>query len=150
MAAIGYGFSGMSALVAFKLAQKNGDAGMQAFSKQKGIQREVQYFRDNIATVKDVDALFKDRRLAAFVLTAVDLGSEARFPMRAKKILSEEVDDPNAWMNKLADSKWKKAAETLQLGERGLLKVRTKDTMDKLEKDYLENQYDSYLGRQAP
>jgi hypothetical protein len=150
MASVGYGYSGISAVAAYRLAQKSGDAALQSFTKQKGIQREVQYFHENIGSVKDVDALFKDRRLAAFVLTGVDLGSEARYPVRAKKILSEKVDDSNAWMNKLVDSKWRDAAETLQFGERGLLKIKTKDVQDEIEKSYLKNQYNSYLEKQAP
>ena len=56
-------FFKMPAIAAYQLAVKQGDSALEKMAARKDVKAEVDYFRNNIQSVKSVDDLFKDRRM---------------------------------------------------------------------------------------
>jgi hypothetical protein len=141
-------FYKMPAIAAYQLAVKQGDSALEKMAAQKDIKAEVDYFRNNIQSVKSVDDLFKDRRMMQFVLDATDLGKESGKMGLLKKVLTEKAADSDALMNKLVDKRFKSAASLLQLGEKGLTQIQRESTKDDLAELYVKNKYDAGLAKQ--
>src|SRR5690348_11138273 len=129
-------FFKMPAIAAYQLAIKQGDSALKKVADQKDVKAEVDYFRNNIQSVKSVDDLFKDRRMMKFILDATDLGKETDKMGLLKKVLTEKAADSDALMNKLVDKRFKAAASLLQFGEKGLAQVQRETTKDSLAELY--------------
>jgi hypothetical protein len=141
-------FYKMPAIAAYQLAVKQGDAGPEKMAARKDIKAEVDYFRNNIQSVKSVDDLFKDRRMMQFVLDATDLGKETDKMGLLKKVLTQKAEDSDALMNKLVDKRFKVAAAMLQFGEKGLAQIQRETTKDDLAELYVKNKYNAGLAKQ--
>ena len=111
-------FFKMPAIAAYQLAVKQGDAAVEKLAARKDVKAEVDYFRNNIQSVKSVEDLFKDRRMMKFILDATDLGKETDKMGFLKKVLTQKAENSDALMNKLVDKRFKAAATLLQLGEK--------------------------------
>jgi hypothetical protein len=138
----------MSAVAAYKIAVKEGDAGLEKMAARKDVKAEVKYFNENIQKVTSVEELFKNKRLVKYVLDAVGLGKETDKMGLLKKVLTEKADDPKALMNKLVDQRFKTAASMLKLGENGLGQIQRESTKDDLAELYVKNKYDAGLSSQ--
>jgi len=141
-------FFKMAAIAAYQIAVKEGDKALEKMAARKDVKAEVEYFRNNIQSVKSVDDLFKDRRMMQFVLDATDLGKESDKMGLIKKVLTQKADDSDSLMNKLIDKRFKAAASLLQLGEKGLAKIQRESTKDDLAELYVKNKYDAGLSKQ--
>ena len=85
-------FFKMPAIAAYQLAVKQGDAALEKMAARKDVKAEVDYFRNNIQSVKSVEDLFKDRRMMKFILDATDLGKETDKMGLLKKVLTQKAD----------------------------------------------------------
>jgi hypothetical protein len=142
-------FYKMPAIAAYQIAVKDGDKALEKMAARKDIKAEVDYFRNNIQSVKSVDDLFKDRRMMQFVMDAVDLSKETDKMGLIKKVLTEKAENSDALMNKLVDKRFKAAASLLQLGEKGMDKIQREKTKDDLAELYVKNKYSAGLASQS-
>lgn len=141
---------GLPALTVYKLEKAKGDNATESLARNANIQRDIEYFDENIGKVTSVDDLFADYKLMSFVLHAVDLGTEIQFSGRAKRALSEPMDDPDALMNRLTDKRFKNAARILELGENGVSTLKKPETIAELKELYVKMKYDDELRRTTP
>ena len=141
---------GLPVLTIYNMEKAKGDGAVQTFAKDPMIQRDIEYFGANIDKVQSVDDLFSDYKLMSFVLTAVDLGTEVQLSGRAKRALSEPVDDGQALMNRLTDKRFKNAANLLQFGETGVDTLKKPETIAQLKELYVEMRYDDKLRSETP
>ncbi|HEV7369220.1 DUF1217 domain-containing protein [Arenibaculum sp.] len=141
---------GLPILTVYKLEKAKGDSASDTLAKNANIQRDIEYFSENVGKVNSVDDLFGDYKLMSFVLHAVDLGTEIQFSGRAKRALSERMDDPDALMNRLSDKRFKNAARVLELGETGVATLKKPETIAELKDLYVKMRYDDDLRRSTP
>lgn len=87
-----------------------------AFEKSPQLQREIDYFRENIAKATTAEALVKDRRLLAVALGAFGLGDEIDKRAFIRKILEEGTDDPKSFANRLNEPRFKAFAKAFGYG----------------------------------
>ena len=86
-------FFKMPAIAAYQIAVKQGDKALEKMAARKDVKAEVDYFKNNIQSVKSVDDLFKDRRMMQFILDATDLGKETDKMGLLKKVLTQKAAD---------------------------------------------------------
>ena len=79
------------------------------------VQRETEYYRENIGNVKSIDEFLDDDRLFRYAMKAHGLDDMAygQGPS-CGKVLEEGIDDPNSFANKLTDKRYKEFAQRLQ------------------------------------
>lgn len=86
------------------------------FEKSPRLQREIDYFRENIAKATTAEALVKDRRLLAVALGAFGLGDEIDKRAFIRKILEEGTDDEKSFANRLNEPRFKALAKAFGYG----------------------------------
>lgn len=88
------------------------EAQKEAFDTSSVINRQVEYFRDNIGDIKTADDLVSDRRLLSVALGAFGLGDDINNRFFIKKVLEEGTADEKSFANRLADKRYFAMAET--------------------------------------
>lgn len=120
------------------------------FRNRSDVKREIEYYRENIGSIQTVDDFFKNYRLVKFALDAFDLGSEAQYTGKIRKILESDLTDVDSLANRFQDPRFKKMAETLGIGALGTVKLKLSFTTDDLVSRYEQVQYEKHLDEQAP
>lgn len=139
-----------SAYALYRVAEQKKATALDAYARIPGVAREIDYFKEKINKVGSIDELFRDRRLAGFLLTSVGLGEDVNYIAKAKRILTQQASDKKALMNVLPDSRYKSAASVLKLGEEALENLKSPETIEKLTELYVMVRHEDDLQRQQP
>ena len=91
--------------------QETREAQQAAFDKSAVVERETEYFRENIGKVSSADDLVADRRLLAVALGAFGLGDDIGNTFFVKKVLEEGTIDEESFANRLGDKRYADMAE---------------------------------------
>lgn len=78
----------------------------ESYVQSPVIQRNAEYFRENIANVKTADDLVNDRRLLQVSLEAFGLGDDINSKAFIRTVLEEGTIDSDALANKLSDKRY--------------------------------------------
>lgn len=140
-----------SAITALKAAQASG-------ADTKGIAQErkdpvtitaLKQFETAVAKAKDAKTALQDPRVLAVLLPALGLADQAAYPGLVRKALLADPKDTNGILGSL-DSRFKAAAATLDLKNKGLAALQDPQVKAKLEKGYVEYQYQQGLDVKNP
>ncbi|TCH98649.1 DUF1217 domain-containing protein [Roseococcus sp. SYP-B2431] len=86
--------------------------------------RAMDQFQKAVAKAPDIRTALKDQRVLQVVATALGIPDGASRPGLAVQALLSDPKDTKSLVNRLADTRWKAAAEALQLGTKGLDALR--------------------------
>lgn len=122
----------------------------QTFLTRKDLQKDVDYYKENIGSVKSLDDLFDNQRLLNFVLKAYGLESEAQYPGKIRKIIESDLSDINSLANRFQDPRYQQLTKDLSVNILGTVKLTQQSTTDDIVKKYQQTSYEQYLDDQAP
>lgn len=124
----------------------------QKFRERKDIQKDIEYFKENIGSVNTVDELFESRnhRLLKFVLSAYDMETEAQYPGKIRKILESDLSDPDSLANRFKDPRFQQLAKDLSLNVMGVTRLKLGSTIQDITTRYERVSYEKHLDEQAP
>jgi len=105
------GFAGWSFL------QRTLENQQSAFNASQTLQRDTEYFKENIGNITSAEDLVADRRLLGVALGAFNLGEDINNKFFVQKILADGTLDPDALSNKLADSRYQDFAKAFGFGD---------------------------------
>ena len=88
----------------------------EQFENSPLLEREIEYFRENIANATTAEALVEDRRLLSVALGAFDLSDEINKRAFVQKILEDGTEVTSSFANRLNDPRWRAMAETFSYG----------------------------------
>jgi hypothetical protein len=127
-------------------------AEFQKFRERKDVQKESEYFKENIGSVETVDELFESRnhRLLKFVLSAYDLESEAQYPGKIRKILESDLTDIDSLANRFKDPRFLQLTKDLNMNFMGVDQLKLASTAQDLTTRYERIAYEKNLDEQAP
>lgn len=97
-------------IVGWRFLERTYDTQLQTHSSSAPVVRDVDYFRENIQSVRTADDLVADRRLMRVALGAFGLSEDINNTFFIKKILADGTTSDEALSNKLADSRYKDLA----------------------------------------
>ncbi|MBL4906729.1 MAG: DUF1217 domain-containing protein [Sneathiella sp.] len=86
---------------------------MKMFEAQPTTARDIETFKEEIANVKSVDDLMKNRTLLTVVLSAFQLEGEIDKYAFVEKMLTEDPEDDDSLVNKLVEPRWTKLSTAL-------------------------------------
>ena len=116
-----------------------------AFNNSPDIQRDIEYFRDNAATLADdVSNLVTDRQLLTVALGAFGLGDEIDKRAFIRKILEEGTFDSKSFANRLNNPDYIEFATTFGYGNGGFLV--TDSFIDNIVDRYQEQAFEAAVG----
>lgn len=120
------------------------------FRSSAAIQREVEYFRSQVASIKTPEDLYKNRRMMGFVLSAYGLDTEINFIGRIKAVLNSDLADTKSTANVLKDNRYREIAAALDIKKTGLATMKLPATIDRLAERFVSAEYEKSLGKQDP
>ncbi len=126
----------------YKLITADLQTSLKRVSEQPDVKRETEYYLAKIGSVKSVDEFFADDRLYNYAMKAHGLEDMAYAKAFMRKVLTEGVDDKEAFANQLSDTRYKELAESLNFARHGELATTferaQKGVVDKYTRQTLE------------
>lgn len=118
----------------YKLISSDLQTSLKRVSEQPDVKRETEYYLSKIGSVKTIDAFFADSRLYNYAMKAHGLEDMAYAKAFMRKVLTEGVDDKDAFANQLTDTRYKELAESLNFARHGELAT----TFERAQKGVVE------------
>lgn len=106
----------VSGVGGLRFLEETEDQQIEALKNDAEVKRDVEYFKNNIASATSSDALLADRRLLEVALTAYGLESEIDKTAFIKRVLDEGTESDTAMANRLNDQRWTQFAEDFGYG----------------------------------
>lgn len=110
-------------LVGWRFLQNTYDAQFEVFTKSTALQRDTDYFRENIGEVTLAEELVNDRRLLTVALGAFGLQDDIDNRFFVRKILEEGTTSDDALANRFADKRYRALSQAFGFGPGEFLKV---------------------------
>lgn len=110
------------------------------------VQRETDYFRENIGQVETAEDLLADFRLYRYVMTAYDLQGALDAKAIIGRVLEEGSDDASDLANRLNDAKYRELTDDLGFSVAGNLKLQLPDFLDEVASRYQRVQLEIEAG----
>ena len=152
-----YGKAQSKALLEEETAPETTDTGYeydsedyQRYIKRTDVQSDVEYFTENIGSIKSEDDLFKNTRLLNFILKAYDLESDEQYPGKVRKIVDSDLTDVNSLANRFTDTRYQTLTKDLDFFNSGITTLTSQSTIDSIVSKYQQTSYEQYLDDQAP
>ena len=132
----------VSTYTSYQMITRDLDLSLKRVESQPFVQRETEYYLENIENVKSIDEFVEDRRLFNYAMKAFGLEDMAYAKAFMVKLLEEGVEDSGSFANTLSDQRYKDFAETFDFaryGETTTVFDRTRQgTVDKYLRQTLE------------
>ncbi len=101
----------LGGLAGWSFLNRTREAQVEAFADSTVIQRNLAHFRENIGDITSAEELVNDRRLLEVALGAFGLSEDINNKFFIQKVLSEGVLNDEAFVNRLADKRYKAMSE---------------------------------------
>jgi hypothetical protein len=116
------------------------------FAERATVQKEIEYFREKVATITTPEEFLKDYRLLKFTLEAYGMSSQLQYPFRIKQIMLSDPLDPKALLNKMSDPSYQELNRGFKFSEMGVERLSDPGFLTFLETKYAESKYEEDLG----
>lgn len=136
----------LSGYLGWKVFDKTAARQFEAFKDSAVVQRNIEYFRENIAAATTPEKLVQDRRLLEVTLGAFGMEDEINKRAFIRKVLEEGTETSDAFANRLSDSRWRELANELGYGNIGGARVGLNFVKEKLVNAYMERAFEASVG----
>lgn len=109
----------ISTYMSYQLITRDLGRSIQRVESQPMVQRETEYFRENIGKVTSIDEFLDDTRLFNYAMKAHGLQDMAYAKALMRKALEEGIEEPNSFANKMTDKRYADFVRTFNFVERG-------------------------------
>ena len=133
-------------LAGWRFLQSTMDTQKAAHAKSPIIQRDLDYFRENIGKIDTAEDLVKDYRLLSVALGAFGLEEDLNSKHLIKTVLAEGVDDPKSLANTLSDKRYRDLSRTFGFGDFPVPNTKMSDFADKIEASYRDRKFETDIG----
>ncbi len=103
----------------YKLITADLGKSLERVAKEPDVARETEYYLSKIGDIKTIDQFFADTRLYNYAIKAHGLEDMGYAKAFMRKVLTEGVDNEDAFANKLTDSRYKQLVESLNFARQG-------------------------------
>lgn len=100
----------VSLITSYNRLSSNLETSINRVSEQPVIKREAEYYQKNISNIKSVDDFMENPRIYNFALKAFGLEDMQYAKAFIRKVLTEGVDDPEAFSMQLSDQRFREFA----------------------------------------
>lgn len=118
------------------------------FRSSVQVTRDVEQFKQQVASIKTPEDLLKNRKVMTFVLSAYGLDSEINYLGRIKAVLNSDLSNQNSIANRLSDRRYRELASELQVSATGVKTIKADATIGKIVERFITNEYEKKLGEQ--
>lgn len=130
----------MDAILTYKLFAADTERALDRIQSKPQVAREVEYYKENITSIKSIDALIDDDRIFATVMQAYGLEEMTYAKGFVRKLLEGGVDDDDSMANRLTDPRYQELAEDFNFVRNGEATTAfSKVTVGVIDKFYQQN-----------
>lgn len=133
-----------STYTSYNLIARDLPRSIERIASQPQIARESEYYLKRISEIKSIDEFMADTRVFNYAMKAHGLEDMNYAKAFMRKVLTEGVDNEDAFANQLADSKYKEFAETYNFARHGetatIFTKAQQGTVDKYHRLSLEEE----------
>ena len=138
-------FSGYAGWV---VLQRTKDTQQAAFNNSAEIQREADYFRENISKIHSAEELVSDYRLLKVALGAFGLDDDINNKFFVEKVLDEGTLNKESLSNKLSDKRYYEFSKAFGFGDFDTPNTVLSTFPDEILSAYQEKQFQIAVGDQ--
>ncbi len=136
----------LTGVAGLRFIERTQEAQQAVFNKAPQMAREIEYFKENIHKAATPDDLVDDFLLRKVALGAFGLSEDVSKKYFIKKVLEEGSEDPDAFSNRLVDTRYRKLAEAFGYGNILGANVIQSDFADKIVSAYQTQQFEQAVG----
>lgn len=146
------GGGGGNAILSLRRATRAGEEARatERIAREPQIQRSMDQFRRAVERAPDARAALRDPRVMGVIAIALGMPDAANQAGLAQRALLADPKDKDALVNRLSDRRWKSAAETLKLAERGIAALRDPAVQARLAEGLARARWRENLEAEAP
>lgn len=128
--------------IGYQLIASDLTAALKRTSEQPVVQRESEYYLETIKTIKSVDDFISNDRVFKYAMKAFGLQDMDYAKAFMRKALTEGIDNPESFANKLSDPKYREFVETFNFARHGttatIFERARQGTVDRYTRQTLE------------
>lgn len=140
----------LSGIGGYRFLERTEETQREAFARSPLLQRDLDYFRENIASATTAEALVSDRRLLQVALGAFGLDDDLNKQAFVRKVLEEGTDADDAFANRLVESSYRKIADAFGYGNFLGARVGRIGFAEDITAAYEERQFEIALDNSNP
>ncbi|THV23197.1 DUF1217 domain-containing protein [Peteryoungia ipomoeae] len=133
----------VSTYLSYSLVNRDMKAALNRVGSDNLVQRQTQYFEDNIGKVNSVEEFLDDYQLYSFAMKAYGLEEMTYAKAFMKKVLESDLSDDKSFANQLTDERYKTFAQAFQFSP------AEADAQSKVQETAFLKQYDGALAAQS-
>ena len=137
-----------SGFVGWSFLTRTLDAQKSAHAASPMVQRDTDYFRENIGKVTSAEDLVKDRRLLEVALGAFGLQDDINNKYFIKQVLTGGTTNSDSLANRLSDNRYKEMSEAFGFGDREFPRTLLSSFPEDIIQAYQEKQFAVKVGEQ--
>jgi len=130
--------------------QRTRETQQQTFNNSSRMTRNVDHFRETIATIKSAEDLVKDRRLLEVALGAFGLDDDINNKFFIQKILESDTTSSQSLANKLTDKRYLAMSEAFGFGNVFGPRTGFNNFDTTMINSYRNRQFEVAVGEQVP
>ncbi len=138
----------LSGLGGLRFLQDTYDSQFEAFTQSAQLQRDSDYFRENIGKVESAEDLVSDYRLLSITLGAFSLHDDINSQYFIRKILEEGTTNEDSLANRFTDPNYKELSEAFGFGPGETLKIGEPLFAEKIINQYEAIEFEIATGEQ--
>lgn len=139
----------MPGLSGWRFLQNTYDTQFDTFTKSTQLQRDTDYFRENIGNVANAAEFVSDRRLMTVALGAFGLEDDINNRFFIQKVLEEGTTSDDALANKLADNRYGELSKVFGFGPQELHQVSESGFADDIISKFEATSFEIATGGQS-
>lgn len=138
----------VNGLAGWRFLQETYDRQFEAFTQSAQLNRDTDYFRENIGKIETAEQLVSDRRLLSVTLGAFGLQDDINSRFFIQKMLQEGSVNDDALANRFSDPRYKEMSQAFGFGPGELLKVGEPVFAEAIIDRYERIEFEIAAGRQ--
>jgi hypothetical protein len=137
-------------LVGWRFLQRTYDSQTDNFNQSNQLQRDTEYFRENIATISNAEDLVADHRLLTVALGAFGLDDDIGNKFFIKKMLEEGTLAEDALSNRFTDTRYSDMVKAFGFGPAEVTRTGISLFTEEIVENYQIKQFEIAVGDQDP
>ncbi|MGH6859551.1 MAG: DUF1217 domain-containing protein [Phyllobacterium sp.] len=138
-----------STMTSYRLIAADLPRSLARVAKEPMVQRDSDYYLENIGDVKTIDDFMRDTKLYNYALKAFGLDDMAYAKAFIRKVLTEGIDDKDSFANKLTDTRYKEFAAAFDFVKHGDKTTSQPEVLKPVVDNYVRLTLEAETGKQS-
>lgn len=136
-------------LAGWRFLQNTSESQRKAHGQGAVIERDLAYFRENIAKIDTAEQLVGNYRLLSVALEAFGLGDDVGSKFLIRRVLEGGTSSPDALANKLSDKRYRDLSRAFGFGDFPTPSSKIADFSERIEARYRDQKFEKDMGRSS-